>query len=156
MFLQTFPKVDKSRLPFSHPQYFLYEFPEDVDSVIIKVASEKAYPCSVVSVQNIMVSSDPVSLLARKILMFQNRGGEGLRHPLPFITQPDDSNISCTWLSSPCSLTLIRNKTYLIDTKKRWGMETRSWQKTSSCKFSEKNKIKAYTTCFVLRLLSQR
>ncbi|XP_075819410.1 SID1 transmembrane family member 1 isoform X1 [Microtus pennsylvanicus] len=38
----------------SQPQYFLYEFPEDVDSVIIKVASEKAYPCSVVSVQNIM------------------------------------------------------------------------------------------------------
>lgn len=77
MFLQTFPKVDKSCLPFSHPQYFLYKFPEDVDSVIIKVASEKAYPCSVVSVQNIMVSSDPVSLLARKILMFQNRWGRG-------------------------------------------------------------------------------
>ncbi|EGW03435.1 SID1 transmembrane family member 1 [Cricetulus griseus] len=38
----------------SQPQYFLYEFPEDVDSVIIKVVSEKAYPCSVVSVQNIM------------------------------------------------------------------------------------------------------
>ncbi|KAK7821223.1 hypothetical protein U0070_000169, partial [Myodes glareolus] len=38
----------------SQPQYFLYKFPEDVDSVIIKVASEKAYPCSVVSVQNIM------------------------------------------------------------------------------------------------------
>ncbi|CAH6792359.1 Sidt1 [Phodopus roborovskii] len=38
----------------SQPQYFLYKFPEDVDSVIIKVVSEKAYPCSVVSVQNIM------------------------------------------------------------------------------------------------------
>ncbi|XP_057620027.1 SID1 transmembrane family member 1 isoform X2 [Chionomys nivalis] len=38
----------------SQPQYFLYKFPEDVDSVIIKVASEKAYPCSVVSVQNTM------------------------------------------------------------------------------------------------------
>lgn len=38
----------------SQPQYFLYKFPEDVDSVIIKVVSEMAYPCSVVSVQNIM------------------------------------------------------------------------------------------------------
>ncbi|KAM5336165.1 SID1 transmembrane family member 1 isoform 2-T2 [Glossophaga mutica] len=35
-------------------QYFLYKFPEDVDSVIIKVVSKMAYPCSVVSVQNIM------------------------------------------------------------------------------------------------------
>uniref|UniRef100_A0A8C4LZ47 SID1 transmembrane family member 1 n=1 Tax=Equus asinus asinus TaxID=83772 RepID=A0A8C4LZ47_EQUAS len=38
----------------SQPQYFLYKFPEDVDSVIIKVESEMAYPCSVVSVQNVM------------------------------------------------------------------------------------------------------
>ncbi|XP_024433657.2 SID1 transmembrane family member 1 isoform X1 [Desmodus rotundus] len=38
----------------SQPQYFLYKFPEDVDSVIIKVVSKMAYPCSVVSVQNIM------------------------------------------------------------------------------------------------------
>ncbi|XP_063486104.1 SID1 transmembrane family member 1 isoform X4 [Symphalangus syndactylus] len=38
----------------SQPQYFLYKFPKDVDSVIIKVVSEMAYPCSVVSVQNIM------------------------------------------------------------------------------------------------------
>ncbi|XP_004414858.1 PREDICTED: SID1 transmembrane family member 1 isoform X2 [Odobenus rosmarus divergens] len=38
----------------SQPQYFLYKFPDDVDSVIIKVRSEMAYPCSVVSVQNIM------------------------------------------------------------------------------------------------------
>uniref|UniRef100_A0A8C0PLB4 SID1 transmembrane family member 1 n=1 Tax=Canis lupus familiaris TaxID=9615 RepID=A0A8C0PLB4_CANLF len=38
----------------SQPQYFLYKFPDDVDSVIIKVGSEMAYPCSVVSVQNIM------------------------------------------------------------------------------------------------------
>ncbi|XP_077922290.1 SID1 transmembrane family member 1 isoform X2 [Halichoerus grypus] len=37
----------------SQPQYFLYKFPDDVDSVIIKVRSEMAYPCSVVSVQNI-------------------------------------------------------------------------------------------------------
>ncbi|XP_045859124.1 SID1 transmembrane family member 1 isoform X3 [Meles meles] len=43
----------------SQPQYFLYKFPDDVDSVIIKVQSEMAYPCSVVSVQNIMKKDFP-------------------------------------------------------------------------------------------------
>ncbi|XP_067402078.1 SID1 transmembrane family member 1 isoform X2 [Emydura macquarii macquarii] len=38
----------------SQPQYFLYKFPHDVDSVIIKVVSETVYPCSVVSVQDIV------------------------------------------------------------------------------------------------------
>ncbi|XP_054701346.1 SID1 transmembrane family member 1 isoform X5 [Grus americana] len=38
----------------SQPQYFLYKFPQDVDSVIIKVASDVVYPCSVVSVQDIV------------------------------------------------------------------------------------------------------
>ncbi|KAF4804915.1 SID1 transmembrane family member 1 [Turdus rufiventris] len=38
----------------SQPQYFLYKFPQDVDSVIINVVSEAAYPCSVVSVQDIV------------------------------------------------------------------------------------------------------
>ncbi|XP_078512031.1 SID1 transmembrane family member 1 [Lissotriton helveticus] len=38
----------------SQPQYFLYKMPENVDSVIIKVVSQNAYPCSVVSVQDIM------------------------------------------------------------------------------------------------------
>ncbi|XP_025231500.1 SID1 transmembrane family member 1 isoform X4 [Theropithecus gelada] len=43
----------------SQPQYFLYKFPKDVDSVVIKVVSEMAYPCSVVSVQNIMKKDFP-------------------------------------------------------------------------------------------------
>uniref|UniRef100_A0A8B9SCE6 SID1 transmembrane family member 1 n=1 Tax=Apteryx owenii TaxID=8824 RepID=A0A8B9SCE6_APTOW len=38
----------------SQPQYFLYKFPQDVDSVIIKVISDAVYPCSVVSVQDIV------------------------------------------------------------------------------------------------------
>uniref|UniRef100_A0A8B9SK02 SID1 transmembrane family member 1 n=1 Tax=Anas platyrhynchos TaxID=8839 RepID=A0A8B9SK02_ANAPL len=38
----------------SQPQYFLYKFPQDVDSVIIKVVSDAVYPCSVVSVQDIV------------------------------------------------------------------------------------------------------
>ncbi|XP_040836404.1 SID1 transmembrane family member 1 isoform X5 [Ochotona curzoniae] len=43
----------------SQPQYFLYKFPEDVDSVVITVVSEMAYPCSVISVQNIMKKDFP-------------------------------------------------------------------------------------------------
>ncbi|XP_077335774.1 SID1 transmembrane family member 1 isoform X1 [Lithobates pipiens] len=37
----------------SQPQYFLYTFPEGVDSVVIKVRSPNTYPCTVVSVQDI-------------------------------------------------------------------------------------------------------
>uniref|UniRef100_A0A8C9U9D3 SID1 transmembrane family member 2 n=1 Tax=Serinus canaria TaxID=9135 RepID=A0A8C9U9D3_SERCA len=39
--------------PFS-PQYFKYEFPEEVDSVIVKVTSAMAFPCSVISIQDIL------------------------------------------------------------------------------------------------------
>lgn len=52
---------NKSFLSFSYSQYFLYKFPEDVDSVIIKVVSEMTYPCAVVSVQNINVSLNHLS-----------------------------------------------------------------------------------------------
>lgn len=48
--------------PFS-PQYFKYEFPEEVDSVIVKVTSAMAFPCSVISIQDILVgvgSGSPV------------------------------------------------------------------------------------------------
>ncbi|NXA57074.1 SIDT1 protein, partial [Nothocercus julius] len=38
----------------SQPQYFLYKFPQDVDSVIVKVVSDVVYPCSVVSIQDIV------------------------------------------------------------------------------------------------------
>ncbi|XP_061494184.1 SID1 transmembrane family member 1 isoform X2 [Rhineura floridana] len=38
----------------SQPQYFLYKFPPDVDSVIVRVISAKVYPCSVVSIQDIV------------------------------------------------------------------------------------------------------
>nr|XP_056704013.1 SID1 transmembrane family member 1 [Euleptes europaea] len=38
----------------SEPQYFLYKFPPDVDSVIVKVVSKVVYPCSVVSIQDIV------------------------------------------------------------------------------------------------------
>ncbi|XP_029434327.1 SID1 transmembrane family member 1 isoform X4 [Rhinatrema bivittatum] len=38
----------------SQPEYFLYKFPENVESVIIKVVSKNSYPCSVVSVQDIV------------------------------------------------------------------------------------------------------
>ncbi|XP_074072855.1 SID1 transmembrane family member 2 isoform X2 [Macrotis lagotis] len=38
----------------AQPQYFKYEFPEGVDSVIVKVTSNKAFPCSVISIQDIL------------------------------------------------------------------------------------------------------
>ncbi|NXA41975.1 SIDT1 protein, partial [Eudromia elegans] len=38
----------------SQPQYFLYKFPQDVDSVIVEVVSDVVYPCSVVSIQDIV------------------------------------------------------------------------------------------------------
>ncbi|XP_009078987.1 PREDICTED: SID1 transmembrane family member 2-like, partial [Acanthisitta chloris] len=38
----------------SQPQYFKYEFSEGVDSVIVKVTSAMAFPCSVISIQDIL------------------------------------------------------------------------------------------------------
>ncbi|XP_036113767.1 SID1 transmembrane family member 2 isoform X2 [Molossus molossus] len=38
----------------AQPQYFKYEFPEGVDSVIVKVTSTKAFPCSVISIQDVL------------------------------------------------------------------------------------------------------
>ncbi|KAM4700146.1 SID1 transmembrane family member 1 isoform 2-T2 [Discoglossus pictus] len=50
--LQTGVSFNFSASP-SQPQYFMYTFPEKVDSVIIKVQSKEAFPCSVVSVQDV-------------------------------------------------------------------------------------------------------
>ncbi|XP_063211520.1 SID1 transmembrane family member 2 isoform X3 [Chroicocephalus ridibundus] len=38
----------------AQPQYFKYEFPEGVDSVVVKVTSAMAFPCSVISIQDIL------------------------------------------------------------------------------------------------------
>ncbi|NWR75258.1 SIDT2 protein, partial [Centropus unirufus] len=38
----------------SQPQYFKYEFLDGVDSVIVKVTSAMAFPCSVISIQDIL------------------------------------------------------------------------------------------------------
>uniref|UniRef100_A0A8C3S1K7 SID1 transmembrane family member 2 n=1 Tax=Chelydra serpentina TaxID=8475 RepID=A0A8C3S1K7_CHESE len=38
----------------AQPQYFKYVFPDGVDSVIVKVTSRMAFPCSVVSIQDIL------------------------------------------------------------------------------------------------------
>ncbi|CAL8349757.1 unnamed protein product [Lota lota] len=37
----------------SQPQYFKYNFPDGVDTVIVKVTSEMTFPCSVMSIQDI-------------------------------------------------------------------------------------------------------
>ncbi|XP_064424791.1 SID1 transmembrane family member 2 isoform X1 [Latimeria chalumnae] len=38
----------------AQPQYFKYMFPEGVDSVIVKVVSDSEFPCSVISIQDIL------------------------------------------------------------------------------------------------------
>ncbi|XP_061072953.1 SID1 transmembrane family member 2 isoform X2 [Conger conger] len=38
----------------SQPQFFKYEFPEGVDTVIVKVNSQMTFPCSVMSIQDIL------------------------------------------------------------------------------------------------------
>ncbi|XP_036418784.1 SID1 transmembrane family member 2 isoform X2 [Colossoma macropomum] len=50
--LQTDKKFSFNATP-SQPQFFKYVFPEGVDTVIVKVNSEKNFPCSVMSIQDI-------------------------------------------------------------------------------------------------------
>lgn len=48
------------------PQYFKYEFPEGVHSVIVKVTSAKAFPCSVISIQDVLVRGLPFYSTSRQ------------------------------------------------------------------------------------------
>uniref|UniRef100_A0AAR2LVM2 SID1 transmembrane family, member 2 n=1 Tax=Pygocentrus nattereri TaxID=42514 RepID=A0AAR2LVM2_PYGNA len=50
--LQTDKKFSFNATP-SQPQFFKYVFPDGVDTVIVKVNSEKNFPCSVMSIQDI-------------------------------------------------------------------------------------------------------
>ncbi|XP_072740591.1 SID1 transmembrane family member 2 isoform X1 [Ciconia boyciana] len=56
--VENFVLRTNKRLSFNataaQPQYFKYEFPEGVDSVIVKVTSAMAFPCSVISIQDIL------------------------------------------------------------------------------------------------------
>ncbi|XP_040340466.1 SID1 transmembrane family member 1 isoform X3 [Herpailurus yagouaroundi] len=85
----------------SQPQYFLYKFPDDVDSVIIKVRSEMAYPCSVVSVQNIMcpvydldhnVEFNGVyqSMTKKAAITLQKKDFPGEQFFVVFVIKPED------------------------------------------------------------------
>ncbi|XP_046515866.1 SID1 transmembrane family member 1 isoform X1 [Equus quagga] len=85
----------------SQPQYFLYKFPEDVDSVIIKVESEMAYPCSVVSVQNVMCPvydlDDNVefngvyqSMTKKAAITLQKKDFPGEQFFVVFVIKPED------------------------------------------------------------------
>ncbi|KAK2496046.1 hypothetical protein MC885_008526, partial [Smutsia gigantea] len=85
----------------SQPQYFLYKFPEDVDSVIIKVRSEMTYPCSVVSVQNIMcpvydldhnVEFNGVyqSMTRKAAITLQKKDFPGEQFFVVFVIKPED------------------------------------------------------------------
>ncbi|XP_036785489.2 SID1 transmembrane family member 1 isoform X2 [Manis pentadactyla] len=85
----------------SQPQYFLYKFPEDVDSVIIKVRSEMTYPCSVVSVQNTMcpvydldhnVEFNGVyqSMTRKAAITLQKKDFPGEQFFVVFVIKPED------------------------------------------------------------------
>ncbi|XP_034514531.1 SID1 transmembrane family member 1 isoform X3 [Ailuropoda melanoleuca] len=85
----------------SQPQYFLYKFPDDVDSVIIKVRSEMAYPCSVVSIQNIMcpvydldhnVEFNGVyqSMTKKAAITLQKKDFPGEQFFVVFVIKPED------------------------------------------------------------------
>ncbi|XP_056649461.1 SID1 transmembrane family member 1 isoform X2 [Monodelphis domestica] len=85
----------------SQPQYFLYKFPEDVDSVIIKVVSEMVYPCSVVSVQDIVcpvydldhnVEFNGVyqSMTKKAAITIQKKDFPGEQFFVVFVIKPED------------------------------------------------------------------
>ncbi|KAM9583279.1 SID1 transmembrane family member 1 [Trichechus inunguis] len=85
----------------SQPQYFLYKFPKDVDSVIIKVVSEMAYPCSIVSIQNIMcpvydldhnVEFNGVyqSMTKKAAITLQKKDFPGEQFFVVFVIKPED------------------------------------------------------------------
>ncbi|KAI1242224.1 hypothetical protein IHE44_0005741 [Lamprotornis superbus] len=85
----------------SQPQYFLYKFPQDVDSVIINVVSDAAYPCSVVSVQDIVcpvydldhnVEFDGVyqSMTKQAAITVQRKDFPGEQFFVVFVIKPED------------------------------------------------------------------
>ncbi|XP_043850764.1 SID1 transmembrane family member 1 isoform X1 [Dromiciops gliroides] len=85
----------------SQPQYFLYKFPKDVDSVIIKVVSEMVYPCSVVSVQDIVcpvydldhnVEFNGVyqSMTKKAAITIQKKDFPGEQFFVVFVIKPED------------------------------------------------------------------
>ncbi|KAM8770834.1 SID1 transmembrane family member 1 isoform 3-T3 [Rhynchonycteris naso] len=98
--LQTNVAIHFTASP-SQPQYFLYQFPEDVDSVIIKVVSKMAYPCSVVSVQNTMcpvydldhnVEFNGVyqSMTKKAAITLQKKDFPGEQFFVVFVIKPED------------------------------------------------------------------
>uniref|UniRef100_A0A8C0HI57 SID1 transmembrane family member 1 n=1 Tax=Buteo japonicus TaxID=224669 RepID=A0A8C0HI57_9AVES len=96
----------------SQPQYFLYKFPQDVDSVIIKVVSDAVYPCSVVSVQDIVcpvydldhnVEFNGVyqSMTKQAAITVQRKDFPGEQFFVVFVIKPEDyacgGNVNRTW-----------------------------------------------------------
>uniref|UniRef100_H3B1E4 SID1 transmembrane family member 1 n=1 Tax=Latimeria chalumnae TaxID=7897 RepID=H3B1E4_LATCH len=85
----------------SQPQYFLYEFPEDLDSVVIKVVSNKVYPCSVVSVQDIVCPVYDLdhnvefigvyqSMTKKAAITIQRKGFPDGKFYVVFVIKPED------------------------------------------------------------------
>uniref|UniRef100_A0A8B9BGU7 SID1 transmembrane family member 1 n=1 Tax=Anser brachyrhynchus TaxID=132585 RepID=A0A8B9BGU7_9AVES len=94
----------------SQPQYFLYKFPQDVDSVIIKVVSDAVYPCSVVSVQDIVcpvydldhnVEFNGVyqSMTKQAAITVQRKDFPGEQFFVVFVIKPEDYACGGSFLS---------------------------------------------------------
>nr|XP_006132985.1 SID1 transmembrane family member 1 isoform X1 [Pelodiscus sinensis] len=128
----------------SQPQYFLYKFPPEVDSVIIKVVSETVYPCSVVSVQDIVcpvydldhnVEFNGVyqSMTKQAAITVQKKDFLGEQFFVVFVIKPED--YACGG-SVPASITGKGNHT--------WNLQrTKSLQVTIVPSIKESDYVKA-------------
>uniref|UniRef100_A0ABM5FQY7 SID1 transmembrane family member 1 isoform X1 n=1 Tax=Pogona vitticeps TaxID=103695 RepID=A0ABM5FQY7_9SAUR len=85
----------------SQPQYFLYKFPPDVDSVIVRVTSETIYPCSVVSIQdtvcpvydldhNVEFNGIYQSMTKQAAITVQKKDFLGKQFFVVFVIKPED------------------------------------------------------------------
>ncbi|XP_072847811.2 SID1 transmembrane family member 1 isoform X1 [Pogona vitticeps] len=85
----------------SQPQYFLYKFPPDVDSVIVRVTSETVYPCSVVSIQdtvcpvydldhNVEFNGIYQSMTKQAAITVQKKDFLGKQFFVVFVIKPED------------------------------------------------------------------
>nr|XP_060619355.1 SID1 transmembrane family member 1 isoform X1 [Anolis sagrei ordinatus] len=110
----------------SQPQYFLYHFPPDVDSVIVKVRSEMVYPCSVVSIQdtvcpvydldhNVEFNGVYQSMTKQAAITVQKKDFQGKQFFVVFVIKPED--YACGG-SMPSSIKGIANHTWNLQRMK--------------------------------------
>ncbi|XP_066555248.1 SID1 transmembrane family member 1 isoform X2 [Amia ocellicauda] len=85
----------------SQPRYFLYEFPVDMDSVVIEVMSLRGQPCAVVSVQDIVCPVYDLdynvefigvyqSMTVKAAITVQRKDFPGGKFYVVFVIKPED------------------------------------------------------------------